>query len=952
LDDPLFDRLRRALAPEFELERRLAAGGMGIVFRAREVALDRPVAIKILRPELATARARERFLRESRLLARLQHPNIVPVHRAGECDGLSYYVMDFIEGPTLADRLATGTLPPDKVLRLARDLIEALAAAHEFGIVHRDVKPQNIFFIGHRALLGDFGIAQDSAVDTQELTEEGALVGTRAYMAPEQLRGEPATERSDQYSAAAVLFEAATGRSWRALEAPGAADWRGVPRPMVPLLQGGLAVDPAKRWESMRAARAKFDRGRFPRRWLPRAGVPVGIIVAVLAAAVLVSRRGNLGLPNPSSGDHRALAVLPFRVVGAPDDPLGREVAEIAYINLNWFPALTSADFNRAAAWQGSHAGADAASAARALDVSRVITGKIERQGDSLLLQLIIPDSGAGAALTPIRLSAAAGDARDLGRQAAIAIGTQLGARPGAEPANLASRSPEAVGQFMTGEEQFNHDAWHLSARSYASAIAFDSTFTFARWRLLVARLWARENSWQEAASLAACCAAQLPPLEAGLVTAMGDTNLPSRFRAFDSLEERYGTDRSLPLLFASDLFHRGPLVGRDLRVSLDMFEQAVQASPRGTPAPAYDHLVWGKTRLGERREAARWLEARRRIAVDVEGEPPIVDFLQLAYDLRWAPWQARARLWLLQRFGAEAKIQQLAQFFRFSAAFDLPEGQEAVGRIIASRLLSTDRASGLEAQGLAHLTRGRATEGLALIDSAAQYFRTEEAELQRHQWRLLLPWLGGARPGESEMAVARAWLTEQAGRGPGAARAPWTLALDALRQGDTTAAASWIAEVRRNAGTDSAASRMAVLALAILDGGRNPAEALAATEPLLRFDSPARGQDIFTRSLLHLSRAGWFEQAGDREGAVREILWYENSDTDAFPTREAQKVEVDAVASVPARITRARLLLAAGKPGEACRMLDRVRQLWRNADPTLDAARARADSSYRRGCR
>ena len=151
LDDPLLERLRRALAPEFVVERRVAAGGMGIVYRAREAGLDRLVAIKVLRPELATAVARERFLREARLLARLQHSNIVPVHRADERDGLSYYVMDFIEGQTLADRLAAGPLPVDKVLRLARDLVEALAAAHAAGIIHRDVKPHNIFFIGHRA---------------------------------------------------------------------------------------------------------------------------------------------------------------------------------------------------------------------------------------------------------------------------------------------------------------------------------------------------------------------------------------------------------------------------------------------------------------------------------------------------------------------------------------------------------------------------------------------------------------------------------------------------------------------------------------------------------------------------------------------------------------------------------------------------------------------------------
>ena len=142
------------------------------------------------------------------------------------------------------------------------------------------------------------------------------------------------------------------------------------------------------------------------------------------------------------------------------------------------------------------------------------------------------------------------------------------------------------------------------------------------------------------------------------------------------------------------------------------------------------------------------------------------------------------------------------------------------------------------------------------------------------------------------------------------------------------------------------------MLVRAMLDGGRDPRGALAATEPLLRFDSPRPGQDIFTRSLLHLSRARWFEAAGDLEGARREILWYENSDTYKFPVQEAQKMEVDAVASVAARVTRARLLLDAGESAVACRMLSRVRELWGKADASLDAARARADSLFREGCR
>ena len=696
----------------------------------------------------------------------------------------------------------------------------------------------------------------------------------------------------------------------------------------------------------MREARRAFDRARF-RRWrLPT------IATLVTAVAILVKIGiGVISTPPPPK-DHRSLAVLPFSVVGAPADPLGREVAEVAYINLYWFPNLNRADFDRAAIWQRDHPGEEPAEAARALDVTRAITGTIERRGDSLRLQLIIPDSGPNPALTPIRLSVANGDARDLGRQAAIAIGMRLGARPGREPRNLASSSPEAIGQFVTGEALFDADAWHLAAKSYSGAVAFDSSFALARWRLLVARLWARESSWDEARELVACCADQLPPLEAGLVRAMSDTDLPRRFRAFDSLTAVFGASGSLPLLFASDLFHRGALVGRGLQASLGMFEQAIDSSPGGTPAPAYDHLVWGKTRLGERQEARRWLKARKALGPGAPGEPAIVALLELGTDLRWSPWMAKLRLWALERFGSDQDFADLAKFFRFSAAWDMPEGQSAVGRVIASRLLAKDRASGLEAQALAQFTWGRVAVGLAFVDSAAAYFRSDEAELQRRQWRLLLPVLGAGRASEAEEASARLWLRAEAVGPRFAARARWTLALDAMQHGDPAGAAGIIQGLTELGATDTAAARLAVLASAILRGQHDPTGALAQSAALLHSDSPSPGSDIFTRSLLHLSRARWFEALDRRADAGREILWYENSDTYRFPVMEAQKMEVDAVASVAARLRRARLLLATGVPAEACLMLSRVHELWHNADASLDSSRALADSLHRAGCR
>ena len=224
----LLERLRQALAPDFEVERELASGGMGSVFLAYDQTLDRRVAIKILKPELASATASERFLREARTLAHLKHPSIVPIYQAGESDGLSYYVMELVEGETLADRLADGPLGAEAAARLADDLLAGLEVAHANGIVHRDIKPANVILVGNRAVLVDFGIAKRVEKSDEQLTATGHVVGTPAYMAPEVLAGGEATPATDIYAVGMVLFEAVTGRRWPR-SSVATADWGGVP---------------------------------------------------------------------------------------------------------------------------------------------------------------------------------------------------------------------------------------------------------------------------------------------------------------------------------------------------------------------------------------------------------------------------------------------------------------------------------------------------------------------------------------------------------------------------------------------------------------------------------------------------------------------------------------------------------------------------------------------------
>lgn len=211
LADPTFIALQSAVAGRFSLESELGRGGMGIVYLARDVILERPVAIKLLAPaSAASEHMRRRFLREARLAAQCFHPNIVPIHEVAESGDLAWFVMAYVPGESLADRLRrAGPLPADEVARIGREIGWALAYAHERGVVHRDVKPENILLEqgSDRALIADFGIA----VTEHGPHHSGEVAGTARYMAPEQALGDPIDGRADLYALGVTLYVAATG---------------------------------------------------------------------------------------------------------------------------------------------------------------------------------------------------------------------------------------------------------------------------------------------------------------------------------------------------------------------------------------------------------------------------------------------------------------------------------------------------------------------------------------------------------------------------------------------------------------------------------------------------------------------------------------------------------------------------------------------------------------------
>ena len=208
------ERLRSALADRYTIEREIGSGGMATVYLAQDLRHDRKVAVKVLKPELAAVVGTERFLAEIRTTANLSHPHILPLHDSGEAGGFLFYVMPYVEGDSLSQRLdRDGQLSVEEAVRIAGHVADALESAHRHGVIHRDLKPANILFQEGEPVVADFGIALAvTAAGEGRLTETGLSLGTPYYMSPEQATGDQTpTAASDVYSLGCVLYEMLTG---------------------------------------------------------------------------------------------------------------------------------------------------------------------------------------------------------------------------------------------------------------------------------------------------------------------------------------------------------------------------------------------------------------------------------------------------------------------------------------------------------------------------------------------------------------------------------------------------------------------------------------------------------------------------------------------------------------------------------------------------------------------
>jgi TolB-like protein/tRNA A-37 threonylcarbamoyl transferase component Bud32 len=503
----------------YRIIEKLGAGGMGEVYRAHDEQLDREVAIKVLPADsFADAMARARLLREARAAAALNHPAICTIHEVGEADGQSYIAMELVDGQPLSDRVREGAMRLDDVLRCGRQIADALAHAHARQIVHRDLKPANVVAgPDGRITVLDFGLAKrirDSGPslattethDAAPLTEAGTVVGTLGYMAPEQLRGEPADTRSDIWALGVLLYEIATGTrpftgqsrfelSSNILNAPPRPLPAAVPMTLRAVIDRCLEKQPARRYQSATEVRAAIEAiqagtasyGRalaYRRPWLTAA--VAAVIVAALAAAF-----GRDAIRTRLSGGSSridALAVLPLEnLSGDPSqDYLADGMTEVLSTDLARLGGLQRVTA-RSSVVRFKGARSSLAEIARELNVDALVTGAVQRSGDRISVTAQLLDPATGNQLWSNRYEHYLQDVLVLRNEIVSAIVRELRAQLSpSEQARLASArpiNPEAFEAYLKGRFEWfkqTRESFDLAERHFQHALAKDPSYALA----------------------------------------------------------------------------------------------------------------------------------------------------------------------------------------------------------------------------------------------------------------------------------------------------------------------------------------------------------------------------------------------------------------------------------------------------------------------------------------
>ena len=640
------------LAAHYRFEDELGRGAMGTVYRAKDVRLGRPVAIKMLHPMLTNELGVARFQSEIRIAAGLHHPNIIGVHDCGEADGRLYYVMDYLGGETLRE-----CLEREKQLAVvhAIGIVEQVAAglqyAHDHGVVHRDVKPENIILAEGRACVMDFGLARALGdMDTQRLTASGISVGTPHYLSPEQASAEKEVgPKADQYALGCVLYEMLVGEPPFTGPTATSIAMRHVseePRPLrVRRKSASLGVEaavmralekvPADRFGSVRefAASLKNEvavvaeaptrrRIRRPR----KRRVIVSSLLAIMAAFTVMfalgqsKRDGALGglgrriagiLPRDVSLDSNQVAVAPFAIAGT--DTVWREgLVDLIYPNFDGagpLRALTTREVLRF--WQGGSDAASASALGRTTNSGLVVFGRLAGVGkDSLRLYATLWNVARNEAIGEVDLTEQISHVDRLADSASVRLLRELGAsRPigAVRTAFIGSRSMPALKAFLRGEQMYRRNRFAEAENLYQQAIRDDEYFPLALHRLRsVMRGTRTENDTLSFryALRAGALNRGLPPRDSLLITADSlyaatalDSSGPQwpamlrrRLDLLMQAADAYPRDPEVLAELGEAQFHQRAYYGVELRDCWRSFTRAIRIDP--AYGPAYFHAI------------------------------------------------------------------------------------------------------------------------------------------------------------------------------------------------------------------------------------------------------------------------------------------------------------------------------------------------------------------------
>lgn len=458
----------QTIAANYRIEREVGRGGMAVVYRAQDIRHARTVALKVLNPDIAASLGKDRFLFEIQVAARLNHPHIVALYDSGEYEGFLYYVMPFIEGPTLRDLLNQHSrLSVSEGLRLTAQIAGALEYAHRFGIVHRDIKPGNVMIHEGEALVTDFGIAKAlSSAGSSMLTQTGVVLGTPAYMSPEQAAGEPELDgRSDLYSFACVIYEMLTGQppftadSLQALIAkrftskpPSARTvLPAIPERVASAISRALSIEPRDRFETVSAFAASLKSGELSESDKPT---------------------------KPS------IAVLPFENMSAdPENEFFSDgITEEIINSLSRIQALEVVARRSAFAYKGKEA--DMRTVGNQLGVRHLLSGSVRRSGNRLRISAELIDVETGYHLWSERFDREMSDVFAIQDEIAAnivkALSVMLTEKEKTALKASPSRSVRAYDYFLKGRRAvhtFNLESYKRAEEDLRRAIALDPDY-------------------------------------------------------------------------------------------------------------------------------------------------------------------------------------------------------------------------------------------------------------------------------------------------------------------------------------------------------------------------------------------------------------------------------------------------------------------------------------------